>query len=454
MIITLLAFVFTLGVLITIHEYGHYRVAVACGVKVLRFSVGFGRVLWRRQATPQSTEFVLCMLPLGGYVKMLDEREGAVAPQELHRSFNRKPLRQRAAIVAAGPIANLLLAVMLYAAGYWLGTDEPKAVLGTPIVNSLAERAGLRAGDWVREYSTDGVQWSELRSMSDLRWQTTQAALRAEALHLGVTDREGRARRQTVLALDTLADVRELDAKLLQQIGLGAPFSEAVLGELQPNEAGARAGLKSGDHVLSIDDVAVPDIASLRNTIRASVQDGVAHTMQWRIERAKQIMTLPVTAKVAMDGPTKIGKLGVTLSGVPELVTVQYGAWDGLQQAVSQTWAVSSLTLKMLGRMVIGQASLKNLTGPVTIADYAGQSVRLGLAYYLGFLAAVSVSLGVLNLLPLPVLDGGHLMFQLFEAVTGHPPSDIWLERLQRGGVTVMLMMMALAFFNDLARLF
>jgi regulator of sigma E protease len=452
MITTVLAFVFTLGVLIVIHEYGHYRVAVACGVRVLRFSVGFGRVLWRRQATPDSTEFVVCALPLGGYVKMLDEREGPVSPDQLDRSFNRKRLWQRTAIVAAGPAANLLLAVVLYAAAHWIGIDEPKAVLGPPAAASLADRAGLRAGDWARAYSTDGVEWLDLQSMTDLRWQLTQAVLHGDKLQLMVTDRDGRGQRRVTLDLDSLGSA-EVDAKLMQRIGVGNPFSEPVLGKVTPDSAGARAGLRPGDRVLRIDGVEIADAAKVRELIRTSVSGGAARTMQWHIERDGRSLDLPVTAAVVTEAGQQVGRVGVLPGQPPEMVTVRYGAFDGLRQAMRQTWQMSVLTVKMLGKMLIGQASLKNLSGPLTIADYAGQSVRLGLAYYLGFLAVVSVSLGVLNLLPLPILDGGHLMYYLFEGVTGRPVSELWLDRLQRGGVAIMLMMMSLALYNDVARL-
>jgi regulator of sigma E protease len=452
MITTILAFILTLGVLITIHEYGHYRVAVACGVKVLRFSVGFGRVLWRRQSTPDSTEFVLCMLPLGGYVKMLDEREGPVASEELGRSFNRKALWQRACIVAAGPIANLLLAVVLYAAAHWIGLDEPKALMGPPTAGSLAERAGLRAGDWAREASSDGTDWHELRSMTDLRWDLTQAVVRGERLHLVVTNRDGRSRREVVLGLDSLG-VTELDMKTMQRIGLGQPFSEPVLGEVKAGSPGAAAGLQAGDRVLRIDDTDVTDGSTVRDLIRASGQGGKARTMQWRVDRAGKTLDLAVTPLVVREGEQRIGRIGVYPGQPFEMVNVRYGMVDGLSEAFKQTGQMSLMTVKMLGKMVIGQASLKNLSGPLTIADVAGQSVRLGLAYYLGFLAVVSIGLGVLNLLPLPVLDGGHLMYYLFEGVTGRPVSELWLERLQRGGVAIMLMMMSLALYNDVARL-
>ncbi len=452
MIITILAFVLTLGSLIVIHEYGHYRVAVACGVKVLRFSVGFGRVLWRRQASAESTEFVVCALPLGGYVRMLDEREGSVAAVELHRAFNRKPLWQRAAIVSAGPLANLVLAVVLYAAAHWIGVDEPKALIGPPAAGSLADKAGLRAADWVREWSADGVEWQSLRSMSDLRWQLTQAVVRGERLHLTVGDRDGHAQRRVTLDLDTLG-TREVDAQLMQRIGLLNTYSEPVLGEVRPDGAGARAGLHAGDRVLSIDGEAITDASRIRDLIRASGASGQGKPMQWRLERAGQVLELSVLAAVVSDGSEHVGRLDLFPGMPPEMVKVRYGLVDGLTQAVQRTWDMSTLTLKMLGKMVVGQASLKNLSGPLTIADYAGQSVRLGVAYYLGFLAVVSVSLGILNLLPLPMLDGGHLMYYLFEGVTGRPVSDQWLDRLQRGGVAIMLMMMSLALYNDVARL-
>ncbi|MBC7731468.1 MAG: RIP metalloprotease RseP [Bacteriovorax sp.] len=451
MITTVLAFVLTLGVLIVIHEYGHYRVAVACGVKVLRFSIGFGRVILRRQATPDSTEFVLCALPLGGYVKMLDEREGVVRPDELARSFNRKTLWQRTAIVAAGPLANLLLAVVLYAAAHWIGLDEPKAVMGPPVAASLAERAGMRAGDWVRAWSSDGVEWQDLRSMTDLRWEVTQAAMRGERLQLMVSDRAGHSQRRVVLGFDAMGGT-EVDAKLMQRIGLGNPFSEPVLGEVKAGGAGALAGLRSGDRVRSIDGVEIVDASRVRELIRASGSGATPKTMQWRVERSGQVLELAVTSAVVKEGGERVGRIAVYPGQPPEMVLVRYGLVDGLSQAVSQTWQMSVLTVKMLGKMLTGKASLKNLSGPLTIADYAGQSVRLGLAYYLGFLAVVSVSLGVLNLLPLPVLDGGHLMYYLFEGVTGRPVSGPWLDRLQRGGVALLLMMMSLALYNDVAR--
>jgi regulator of sigma E protease len=450
---TLVAFVVALGLLIAIHEYGHYRVAVACGVKVLRFSVGFGKPLlrWQRKGSP--TEFVLCALPLGGYVRMLDEREGPVDPSERHLAFNTQPLRSRAAIVAAGPAANLLLAVLLYAVVNWGGVEEPKPILSSPVAGSLAERAGLASGEWVSRSAVGAEQPVDMGSFSDLRWRLTQAALAGKDMTLWVGAEEGATTRAVLLPLSAL-DVREIDAAFFERMGIMAPWSAPVVGGVMEGGAAEAAGLQAGDRVRRVNGRGVSDGGQLRAFIASAVGPGGDAVSQiWEVDRAGQFVRLEVTPAVETVNGRQIGRVGAYIGAAPELMTVRYGPIDGLVNGVERTWEVSWLTLKMMGRMLIGEASIKNLSGPLTIADYAGKSASLGLTSYLLFLALISVSLGVLNLLPLPVLDGGHLMYYLWEGVTGRSISDVWMDRLQRGGVVVLMALMSVALFNDVARL-
>ena len=456
MLTTLLAFLVALGVLIVVHEWGHYRVARACGVKVLRFSIGFGRVLLRRQRGADATEFTLAALPLGGYVRMLDEREGPVPPQLRDQAFNNRPLLQRAAIVAAGPAANFVLAALLFAAVGWIGTDEPQPLIGAPAAGSMAERAGLRAGDRVQAVSTDGQGWRDVESLPQLRWELTQAVGDGSKLHLRVSDASGHGRRELVLDTAALGS-RELDAALMRKLGLGSAYSEPVLGDVRPGGAAAEAGLQAGDRVLAVDGRVVLDAADLRERIRAlgreSGEDGAGgRAMQWQLERHGQVLYIEVRPRLVDDKGQRIGRIEAIVGTAPSTVRVSYGLFDGLWHGAQRTWEMSAMTLKVFGRMLVGEASLKNISGPITIADYAGQSARLGPTAYLAFLAMVSVSLAVLNLLPLPMLDGGHLMYYLFEGLTGRPVPDRWQQRLQRLGVLILFLLMALALSNDLAR--
>ena len=455
--LTLVAFVAALALLIAVHEYGHYRVAVACGVKVLRFSIGFGKTLYawqpKRQKANQATEFVIAAFPLGGYVKMLDEREGPVAPEERHLAFNTQPLRSRVAIVAAGPVANLLLAVLLYAFVNWYGVQEPKPILASPVAGSVAEQAGLRGAEQVERAGFDGEALRPLRSFEELRWLLTRGALDGRDVRLQLAPSGRGTGSEVVLALSRI-ESREADAQLFRKVGIGGPWTAPVIGDVMPSGAAERAGLRQGDRVLAVGATPVVDGQQLRELIRSGGSAGQGSRQTWRLERAGRTLELPVQPDRVTDGDKTTGRIGAFVGGPPEMVTMRHGPVAGLWKGVERTWEVSVLTLRMMGRMVIGDASLKNLSGPLTIADYAGKSASMGLTQYLVFLALISVSLGVLNLLPLPVLDGGHLMYYLWEAVTGKSVSDAWMDRLQRGGIAVLLVMMSIALFNDVTRLF
>jgi regulator of sigma E protease len=485
--LTVLAFIVALGVLIAVHEYGHYRMAVACGVKVLRFSVGFGKTIFRwqpaNQKHGQSTEFVLSAFPFGGYVKMLDEREAPVAPEERQHAFNTQPLRSRAAIVAAGPLANLLLAVLLYATVNWTGVEEALAIVASPVAGSVAEAAGLRGGEQIAAAAFDGEELVVVRSFEDLRWKLTQAALEGRNLRLQVqmptaapstgldavpsetgpaesgaaTPAVGRAERarprELVLDLAGL-QTREADASLFRKIGIASPWTKPVLGEVVAGGAADKAGLRAGDLVLAVGAVPVVDGQQLRELIRSSAKSGRVEPQVWRVVRGASELKLSVEPQIRTDNGVTVGRIGAYVGLPPAMIMVRHGLLDGLVKGAVRTWEVSVLTLRMMGKMLIGEASLKNLSGPLTIADYAGKSASLGITSYLVFLALISVSLGVLNLLPLPVLDGGHLMYYLWEGLTGKGVSEVWMERFQRSGVAVLLVMMSIAMFNDVTRLF
>jgi regulator of sigma E protease len=451
---TALAFLLALGVLITVHEWGHYRVAVACRVKVLTFSIGFGKSLLRwKSRNPhagQDTEFCISLIPLGGYVKMLDEQEGDVPPQDAHMAFNRQPLWARAAIVLAGPVANLLLAVFLYAAAFCLGQYETQATLAAPVVGSVAEVAGLRSGDTVLRVGASVDDLQDVASLDALRWWLLQND--ASPIYLDVQPQRKESSR--IISLPVLAqEEASKNANTWQALGFNGAWSRAVLGEVQHGKPADIAGLRKGDEVLRIDGNVLTDATAVRAAVRASGQYQSPTTQVWQISRDGRLMQVAVTPERVSEGSQYIGRIGAQVGEPPAKVWVQYGLLDGFMQAAAKTRDVIVMTLDMLWRLLTGRASLDNLSGPLTMADYAGRSASVGMAAYLSYLALVSVSLGVFNLLPLPMLDGGHLLYYLYEACTGRPPSPIWLESMQRVGLAVLVALMIFSLFNDVVRL-
>ena len=443
-----------LGILIPVHEYGHYRVAVACNVKVLRFSIGFGRVLWSRRFGVDGTEFVLSMLPLGGYVRMLDEREIPVDATDLPRAFNRRPLWQRAAIVLAGPVANLLLAVVLYAFVQWHGHEEAAPIAGTPVAGSLLDEAGLRAGDRIVA-SAEGAafeegDWQPVRSYDDVLDALWRAVTDHEPLRLRIQPGGESGTRSLQVGTDTL-DPGDISAAALRRLGLGAPYAAARVAEVVPDSAAQAAGLQRGDVVTRVDGHPVADWQALREMILASTRGTTAQTMQWTVRRGQGEMTLAVTPRIVSDGGERVARVGVGVEPAPR-VDVRSGPLEAVQIGAVQTWRQSVGSLRLFGRMAIGQASLKNLSGPGTIAEVASNSAHQGMVPFLLFLAMVSVGLGVLNLLPIPMLDGGTLLYYLFEGATGRPVSELWQIWLQRGGALILLLLMSIALSNDVAR--
>jgi regulator of sigma E protease len=446
---TIVAFIVALGVLIVVHEYGHYLVARLCGVKVLRFSVGFGRSLFVKRSGKDQTEWVIAAVPFGGYVKMLDEREGPVEAHEAHRAFNRQDVWRRIAIVVAGPLFNFAFAVLVYAGLSMYGLPEARPVLGAPPAGTIAAQAGFAAGDTVRAIDGDPVE-----TWQDLRWQVLQAALQRQALRLEIENQRGH------LANVTL-DLRgfppgEVEGDLLERIGLRLyrPTLEPVLGQVVAGGPAERAGLAPGDRVLRADGKEIATWEALVAAVRAN--PGAA--LELVVQRDGATRTTRVTPDTVSAGQSRIGRIGAA-PRVPAshadkiLIRVQHGPLASLAKGVVKTWDISVFSLKMLGRMLIGEVSWKHLSGPVTIADFAGQSAQMGWISYLSFLALISISLGVLNLLPIPLLDGGHLMYYAIEIVKGGPVSERAMELGQRVGLALLLVMMAFAFYNDLNRL-
>jgi regulator of sigma E protease len=450
--LTLVAFLVAIALLVAVHEWGHFAMARACGVKVLKFSIGFGPRVVGWTSSRSGTEYRIGLLPLGGFVKMLDEREEPVPASELEFAFNRKPLKSRAAIVAAGPIANLCLALLLYSCVNWMGVTEPDALVSKPTAASIAEKAGFSGGERILQVGLDEEAVQDVVSFEDFRWWLTRGALEGKSLHIRYQSADGTAH-ETTLSFQGL-DVSHADASMFRSIGFVAPQSPARIAEVVPDGAAQAAGLQPGDVVLQVNGLHIADATQLRELISNSGVNKVPEPQHWLIERHNQQVPLVVTPRQLHEAGQTLGRVGAMIGGPPAMVQVRYGFLAGISKAASKTWEVSTLTLRMMGQIVTGAASVRNLSGPITIADYAGRSAAMGLEQFMVFLALISISLGVLNLLPLPVLDGGHLMYYGWEGITGHAVSEAWLSGLQRLGFAMLMVMMSIAIFNDISRLF
>ncbi len=446
---TLGAFAVALAVLIIVHEFGHYLVARWCGVKVLRFSVGFGRPLWTWRSGPDQTEWVLAAFPFGGYVKMLDEREGEVPAAEAHLSFNRQSLGRRSLIVAAGPAANFLLAIVLYWVLFMQGVTELRPVLAAPAASTAAAQAAVAEGEVIRVVSGKPVAtWAEVR------WEVMHLALDRLPLELEVINPRGEiAFRHIATASLEPAD---LEGDVLRALGLTLfrPLLKPVIGSVVADAPAARAGIRAGDEIAAIDGQPVKDWSEVARRIRQVTE----RALEIELLRDGKRMKVAVIPMVAEEQGRRFGRIGIGVREDPAAfeamrITVAYGPLESAVRALRLTWETSALTLRMMGRMLTGDLSWKNISGPVTIADYAGQSARLGADHFLRFLALISISLGVLNLLPVPVLDGGHLLYHFAELVKGGPLSERAMEIGQQIGLSLLFLLMAFALYNDINRL-
>lgn len=448
-LVTLAAFALALGILIVFHELGHYAVARRCGVKVLRFSVGFGTPLITRRVGADRTEWMIAAFPLGGYVKMLDEREGPVAPEEAGRAFNRQPVWRRFAIVLAGPAANFLLAIALYWFLFMHGVPGMKPVLGPAVPGTPAAAAAFQSGETIIKIAGEPVlTWQEAR------WILLQQAVAKATVTLEVQGSRGERywRRLDLSALSP----DDLDGNFLRKLGFISqqPAVRPVVGRVAPEGPAARAGLQEGDEIIEVNGRAVSRWEDLVKEVRGSG----ARPIELRVKRGGALMLIGVTPEAVLEDGVRVGKIGVAPHidrGEMERlwINVRYSPGAALIKALDKTWETSAFSLQMLAKMVVGEASWKNVSGPITIADYAGQSAQMGFAAYLGFLALISLSLGVLNLLPIPLLDGGHLMYYIVEMIRGRPVSERAMEMGQQVGIALLFTLMAFALYNDIHRL-
>lgn len=446
---TLLAFIGTIALLVVFHEFGHFLVARRFGVKVLRFSFGFGKVLYRKRFEGGETEWAISAIPLGGYVKMLDEREGAVAPHELHRAFNRKPVLQRMAIVVSGPLANFLLAIVLYWALFVHGIPALKPVLGEAPPGAPAAVARMQEGETITR-----INGEEVPSWQEVRWRLLDLALRQGEVQIEGRSAQGE-KLHHVLDMRGL-EAKDLDDEFLDKLGLRLyqPVIQPVIGLVAEGSVAERAGLRRGDVILGVNGAPVQRWNDVVEVVRAHPEQPV----RLDIRRGGEPLVIELVPQAVEEGGKRIGRIGAApqfdKAEVEAMLTeLSYGPLDAIGQSLRKTWDTSVISLKMLGKMALGEVSMKNLSGPITIADYAGQSAEMGVVAYLGFLALISISLGLLNLLPIPLLDGGHLLYYVAELLKGSPVSEQAWEFGQRIGIALLGTLMVFAIYNDINRL-
>ncbi len=455
-LIALSAFIVTIGILVAIHEYGHFWVARKLGVKVLRYSVGFGKPLYTYISKDEDKiEYVLAAIPFGGYVKMLDEREGDVPEELKHRAFNLQPVWKRIAIVLAGPVANFIFAIFAYMLTYMVGVEGVKPYVGGVVENSPAAEAGFERLDVIT-----AINGTEVKSIRDARLLMLDEYLaNPDKINFTVTNESG----NSALREMNLSNINLLkeEGDHLEKAGITPwrPYLPAV-GQVVPGKVAEKAGFKAGDKLISANGKTFDSIKSFSDFISKSADTEIIVRVERKLEEGKKEIDIPVTPAWGEVNGVKRGLIGVAMAGYlsEEVydklhVVVTYSPLKALEKGAVETWNMSIMSLKVMGRLVTGQASLKHISGPVTIATYAGETIRHGLVVFLGFLAIISLSLGVMNLLPIPVLDGGHLLFYIVELVKGSPVSETVQEYGMRLGVAMVGAFMMLAFYNDILRL-